>query len=174
MNKNFKHFLSTIIAALFYFLFQSEPITEEFIPSYTSMCIELTQDTFCKLLRGEWTVITSQSIDKAPIVIGESNRNIAVLNVNSIKKAEFAARLGITDPTGKSFIKDGEFEKDGKKYKITREISFTEMLDFYVYYWALDVKKIMMSESNVEFILDQSVTSLGKLISELCTLYGMS
>lgn len=172
MNKRFKHFISTIIAGLFYFIFQIEIVEEEESQPYAPKCISLTEKNFSTLLVGEWTVITENNNNNLPISsLNTGYRNLAILSISSLSKVTLAAKLGMTDPNGKIYLKNGEFSKDRKVLRIDRVIPLSEIIDFYIFYWALDIKKTISSESSIESMLDRSMNSAAKLASELFSLY---
>jgi hypothetical protein len=168
MNKNFKHLLSTVLASLFYFIFRKDEPIE--IPNLiTTKCIELDCDNFSNLLTGEWIVVTAKNGCKAPLPFEINQENLAILNVNSMKTAELAARLGITNSKETVRISNGEYVKKDKHFRIDRPVNYSEIIDFYVFYWALDIKKMLSSEEKIETILDESVGSFVHLIGEIFT-----
>lgn len=170
MNKNFKHLLSTILGALFYFICNNDMEEENHIsdlPTY----IQLTNENFEELVKGEWTIITSKNECILPEGAKHNHYNLAILCVNSIKQAEIAAKLRIKDPKEKTYLKNGEFTKDGLTYKINRPIPFSEALDIYVYYWALEIKRDILTTSSYELIFDRTISSFSKVVREILYFY---
>lgn len=166
MSKSLRNLLSSILGFIFYLIFKEED-NDRKLPFKIPQCIKLDQNNYKYLMKDEWTVINGENDGFSPSAIGIQSYKLAVLFVNTIQEAELAARFKITGPKDKVIVKNGEFVKNNIKYKIDRPIPFHEIVDIYVYNWALKIRKTAFSVSKIDFILEHSMYSFSELVGDI-------
>lgn len=137
---------------------------EEYQSSNThSQIMTLNQDNVCKIEEGTWLVFT----EKYNPVLNEIREypgiKYAVIVTDSIEKVEIAASVGISDPTKHVIVKDGICVNTSSRINS----SFTKTIDYFIYYWALRLKKIIESSVGIDQLIESLSFSVIKMSLEI-------
>lgn len=162
MESRPRSIISSLLAAILYFLFyQPKEILQQ--DSISPSIVLIDEKSIAKLCDGKWVIITENlDISKHNHYIS-SGTKYGVLVVNNMKKAEIAASLGLKDATDCIRLENGAI--NGKK--LVFNTSFGNILDYFVYYYALKMKRGFAHITGLHNLIEFFGLSFMKMLFEV-------
>lgn len=158
MHKKNRHILSSVVAAVFYFLFSDKTPDSPPVAPSSSLVMLIDEKNYTSLRSGSWVVMTSDfDVANSTLPIRSTNK-YGVLFVDSMKKAQIAASLELNNPSNYVVI-NTPVDFNAPVYKA---------VDYFIYYWAVKLKKTLERSASIEQIVECTCFSLLKMASEIC------
>ncbi|KAM0681672.1 hypothetical protein GINT2_000186 [Glugoides intestinalis] len=163
MEKRPRSIISSLIAAIIYFLFYQPKDVVEQHSSISPSIVLLDEKNIIKLNDGKWVIITDNlDISKHNHQIS-SGTKYGVLVVNNMKKAKIAASLGLKDATDCICLENGAI--DGERFVFSA--SFEKILDYFVYYCAIKMKHGFSKVTGIHHLIEFFGLSFMKMSYEV-------
>lgn len=165
MSRKVRHIFSTLLSALIYFIFRV-PTNLKKQPEHSSIKI-IDEKNFNELRNGEWIIITDKFQFEDKTIYSDPFVNYGLLIVDSMNKAKIAALLGLQNPKNHIKIKNGVIISSSSNKSMATTASFDKILDYFVYYWAIDLKKIFLSATGTGEVIENFSISILWLLAEI-------
>lgn len=163
MGFKIRSFFSYIIAALIYLFINKEDNSYK-DPVIKNKFLIINSTNYEEIFNDKWIVfLDCQSLDLLKLS-QKHEYNFALLKVNSFSNAKLAASLGLSKNNRIIKIKNSvvydNIYLNSESRNIKEKVPLIEILDFFIYFVALDLKKNYLENKSVEKIVEDIVFSI--------------